>query len=601
MQTVSEKWKEMHEQTLLPESFIEINFGEGDPVAQEDGSIPTNGAVHFANPTMVLSEVDKTVTPYATLEQNMWVLDGSMKALPTSNYGYVGYISSVVSNDKGEFTSEPIVSLDFTQVHSEMLRGITIDWGTANDEYAVNFTVTAYNGTEVVATKSVTDNNTVRTMVLCDIGNYNRITITVHKWCLPYHRVRIGEIYLGLKRTLSKKELLSFNYSQSIDPISSELPQTKVKFSVEDYANLYNPDNSNGLFEYLHKGQEMTVRFGYKVDDSVEWIDGGLFYLSEWSHKPNGNCIDLTTKDMVGYGTKLHNAKLTFDGKTTRSLYDLAEEVLIFADLPLLSDGRVRWVIDESLKDIYTTAPLPLDTMSNCLQLIANAGCCVFYQDRQGILHIEKLNRTISDYAMTSRSSFSKPESTRSELCEGISVSVYEYGKSESRTKIASLKVGYVGAGKTTADLTAYFYRQMANVEFNESTFLTVNSYTIYADRCEFNVTNDRGEGLVTVYGYGLTSESYAHYVDVGGEGEVIKVDNPLITTEEMAEAVGQWMKENLIYTERMSFDWRPDPRLDCYDIITSEDTLKDKSVMITKVQYSYDGAFRGTAEGSVI
>ena len=79
--------------------------------------------------------------------------------------------------------------------------------------------------------------------------------------------------------------------------------------------------------------------------------------------------------------------KVTFG---TKSLYDLAEEVLEDAELSALVNPILPWVIDESLKDIYTNAPLPIDTHKNCLQLIANAGMCKFYTDHNGTIRLEK-------------------------------------------------------------------------------------------------------------------------------------------------------------------------------------------------------------------
>ena len=186
MQTVSQEWKDKHTQTLLPESFVEITLSLTDPDALADASAKDNGSVHFANTAQTVSEVDKTVSPYATFEQNLWVLDGSREVLPTSDYGDCGYISSVMSNANCEFTSKPVVTIDFTKVHTNLVPGIMINWGTAYGEYATDFTVTAYNGDSVVATKDVVGNTSIKTMVIFDLINYNRVTITIHKWCLPF-------------------------------------------------------------------------------------------------------------------------------------------------------------------------------------------------------------------------------------------------------------------------------------------------------------------------------------------------------------------------------------------------------------------------------
>ena len=81
MQTVSENWKNAHKQTLLNESFVEVSVDIADPDAladvssRDDGAVD-NGAVYISDTLKVVSEVDKNVVPYCTLEQNLWLLDG---------------------------------------------------------------------------------------------------------------------------------------------------------------------------------------------------------------------------------------------------------------------------------------------------------------------------------------------------------------------------------------------------------------------------------------------------------------------------------------------------------------------------------------------
>jgi hypothetical protein len=113
------------------------------------------------------------------------------------------------------------------------------------------------------------------------------------------------------------------------------------------------------------------------------------------------------------------------------------------ANLPLNDDGTVKWVIDESLKDITTTAPLPVDTLANCLQLIANAGMCVLYQDRNGTLRIEPLKEDVADYKIDSFNSYSKSEVTLGKPIKYVEMKVYFYTMGE---KSIESTVGAAGA-----------------------------------------------------------------------------------------------------------------------------------------------------------
>lgn len=448
MQTVSENWKSAHKQTLLNESYVEVSLDIADPDALEDVSSKDNGAVYISDTSQVVSEVDKKAAPYCTLEQNLWVLDGGRKAIPVSNYGDSGYVGDALSNDVCVFASKmPVITLNFSKVFDKVIPGITITWSPTYGEFADSFMVTAYNGDTLVATKEVIGNRSVKSLVMMDIVNYDRIVIMVTKWCLPHHRARVEDIFVGMNKVYSKTELFNYSHSQSVSPVSTSLPKNEIKFSIGNADGEYNPYNEQGMAKYLLERQEVKARYGLKLNDgSVEWIKGGTFYLSEWYAKQNGLTADFTARDLFEFMSATYEENHNLSART---LYDLAETVLMAANLPLNDDGTVKWVIDESLKSITTTAPLPKDTLANCLQVIANAGECVLYQDRSGILRIEPLKFDVTDYKIDSFNSYSKSEITVSKAIKQVSVKVYRYTMgdkgTESTTTEVAVVVGAVG------------------------------------------------------------------------------------------------------------------------------------------------------------
>lgn len=448
MQTVSEKWKNVHKQSLLGESFVEVSLDIADPDAIADASSQDNGAVYISDSSQVVSEVDKNVVPYCTLEQNIWLLDGGRKAIPESNYTNSGYVGDTLSDDVCVFSNKtPTITINFTRAFENLIPGITITWSVAHGEFADSFIVTAYNGDTVVAKKEVIGNRDVKSIVWMDIIDYDRIVIQIKKWCLPYHRARVEEIFVGMNRVYSKTDLFDYSHTQLVDPVSTSLPKMEIAFSIDNVDSEYNPYNTEGMSKYLMSRQEVKARYGLKLNDgTIEWIKGGTFYLSEWYAKQNGMTADFTARDLLEFmsATYVDNHDLS-----PRTLYELAEIVLTAADLPLNSDGSVKWFIDDSLKSITTTAPLPEDSLANCLQVIANAGECVLYQDRNGILRIEPLKYEVSDYSINSFNSYSKSELTISKPLKQVSVQVYSYkigdNGFESTTSDTIVNVGLVG------------------------------------------------------------------------------------------------------------------------------------------------------------
>ena len=599
MQSVSQAWKDNQNSTLVGESDILISLKMTDPDAYEDASATDNGSAVFADTNYIVSDGEKDVTPYATLERNLWLLDGSREVVPDSDYDKVGYVGASLSTNKGVFAVNPIVTINFSRVHLNLLQGINIKWSEFLNEYATEFTVTAHNGSIDVNTLTITDNKSVSSSVMMDISNYDSITIEVLKWSMPHHRARIDEVYVGADKVFSKKDIFSYDCSNSVDPISAELPKSEVAFSIDNLNGAYNPYNEKGLSKYLMERQEIHVMYGYKLGDSVEWISGGKYYISEWNAEQNGMSADFKARDLLEFMTGTFYKGLYSPGGI--SLYDLAESVLLDADLPINSDGTVKWVIDEGLKNIYTIAPLPVDTHANCLQMIANAGESVFYQDRDGVLRIERRSvgsQTVSDYAITHFNSYSKSDLSLSKPLKQVDVPCYNYSVATEKSELFN---GVLNINGTTEVVITY--SGAATNVVASLTGGTLNSATYYTNACVLKITAT-GNVTIVVKGNSLESSSVQISVmnDVSSEtGESVSVDNPLITSQERAVAVGTWVKTYMSNRKLLSSDWRADPRLDALDVVNNENDYGVSKVIMTNVKYTYNGAFRGSGEGRVI
>ncbi len=83
--------------------------------------------------------------------------------------------------------------------------------------------------------------------------------------------------------------------------------------------------------------------------------------------------------------------------------------------------------------------------------------------------------------------------------------------------------------------------------------------------------------------------------------GNVQTVDNPLIVSSDVANAVAEWCRDCLKNRKIVSGEFRADPRLNALDTITVVSKYGSISVQITNVKYSYGGAFRGTFTGRMM
>lgn len=411
---VSNEWLAASKERLLPEMQIEITYAVSEPGLQDSATITSNSEASFSETTEILTGTDHSGTVYATLEHNFWGLDGTFEDID-ENLDNPGYVSEVLSGENGVFTDTPIITLSFSETHTTPIPGMTIIWSETFDEWATSFRIRAYGGSSVVAEKTVTDNTKVETIVALDIVNYNRITIEILSWSLPHRRARCVDLYLGAKKVYTKDDLLGYEHSQSADLLSAALPKNTITFRLRNENAQWNPDNPTGESQYLLDQQEIRVRYGMVLSHGVEWIEGGTFWLAEWDVPSNGMEASFTARDLLTFMNE------TYTGIKTGTLYEIAVAAFEQTYLPELSTGADSYYISPML-DQYTTSFESDLTVAEVLQMVAHAGGCVFYQDRNGTVRIEPWSAKYSDFNIDPDISYSHPEYTISKPLKAVSV-----------------------------------------------------------------------------------------------------------------------------------------------------------------------------------
>ena len=424
MQPVSTAWVAEQEKNFVGESFVEIILDVGDPDAQADASESDNGHEAFSNSGNIVREVEKKPTRYATAEHNIWRLDGSAELLPTSGYGEQGYVGNALSDAEGRYGVTPTITVSFSAAVGSITPGITIVWGEAYEEFADTFRVTVYSGNVTVWQETVTENRDVTSVLMKDATGFDRITVEILKWCLPYRRARIKELVIGIRRTYTKSDLMGYTHEMTVDALSATLPKSEIVFEVKNLNGEYNPDNIEGFTQYLMTRQDITARYGYKLNGSTEWIKAGTFFLSEWDLPQNGITATFTARDALEYMNDVYT------GPVSGTLYEIATAAMNQAGLPLMEDGSIRWTIDGLLKNINAPPNVELQegtTVAEVLQYCANAACCVFYQDRSGLLHIEPLPDGETDYKIDRFVSYADSESNLLKQLKAVNVNNGQY------------------------------------------------------------------------------------------------------------------------------------------------------------------------------
>lgn len=417
MNTTSEAWKTVHNELLLPETFIKILFGVTEPGLASLAKTTATNEETFSETKEITNTLVKEPEKYATLEHNMWGLDGTFNYFDETPVD-VGYTTSVLSDAEGAFASVPTITIQFSSVQTALVPGITITWGDAFEEYATSFRVTIYNGTAVVFQRNVTDNTNVISQFFTALQGYDKIVIEVFGWCLPYRRCRVSEVFFGIREVYTKSNLLNYEHTESADLLSAALPKNEVVFSLENSTGRWNPSNPQGAEQYLMERQEVIVKYGMMIDGSIEWTDGGTLWLSEWHAPANGLKVTFTAREALTFANNVYT------GIRSGTLYDIATAAFEQINLPLLPNEMKRYYVDESLKELSTDFSDDDSeyTIAVVLQMIAHMGCCVLFQDRSGKVHMEPHNSEVTDYVINRFRSYAHPEILLSKPLKSVEV-----------------------------------------------------------------------------------------------------------------------------------------------------------------------------------
>lgn len=235
----------------------------------------------------------------------------------------------------------------------------------------------------------------------------------------------IPDLLTSIKFT--KRDLLKFVHRQTASPLSAELPKNHIEFSVDNSDGKWNPSNPNGMYRYLSERLRITVRYGFNIGGALEWIPGGVFYLSEWGTTQNGYEATFVARDVFEY-----MLDTPYTGSMFGTLQEIATTAVANAELP----SGTEILFDASLTDyeMGSVGPSEKYSVAQVLQKCANAARCVLYQNREGALVIARKDKTHTNFTVPLRLS-------------------YSYPKIEFSRPMKSVEVTYSGGAKMTRNM----------------------------------------------------------------------------------------------------------------------------------------------------
>lgn len=358
MQATSKAYKNEQKQALREKSHVYVYLGVINQDAQRTAAISTP-VTSWSKPPTQGSNMEGI---YATYEEDFFRADGSMMFPPNGTWAM--YQGAASASLKGT------MRFDFNA--SQNIKGMTIRF--FDDATPTKFQIT--NGTDTYTYEPDPD------VDFDDNGNWScedefddSLYIEIIPIEMLNQRLRVETVLFGKGFYFQDEQLLSTSRKNTIAHLSDRLPSKSFSFTIDNSSKKFAADDPHSFLHFLQGQQEVSYDYGRDLPDGTTYlIRGGKTYLKTWS-----NDDQKASFETAGYLDFMDSTYYKGDyAANGASLYQLAESVLQDA-------GITEYRIDSYLKSVITHNPLPIERHKNLLQLIANAGRCVFFEDRNGV------------------------------------------------------------------------------------------------------------------------------------------------------------------------------------------------------------------------
>lgn len=552
---VSDSFKQIMSGKVLPLTHFRINFGIEAPNAQGEAVISANSEAPWSDVLQINDEFMPT-SNYATAELNSYILGSNRPLFSDNSSEYIKdkFTSANVSDEECNYLVYPTINIQFTTLQT--LAGLTFVFDEINKNFPTLIKITGYDGGTVL--KEITEQPTSSNHVSGSFENVRALKIEIMQSNLPMLRAIVSRIYFGIMKKFNETESSGVEQTYSVSPINNNLYKSEFKVTLDNFDLQYNIDNKQGIYTYLTEQQPIKVEYSL---DGTEWITAGE-YLTSGKAKISNNLATIESVDQVQFMNDIY--KKDVFRTTPISLHDLAQNVLLDFGWSANTEGEYPFEIDESLENIATLGTLPMVSYAECLQIIASAGGVTLFVDDRGYICLKPLPTEVADenYIIDFNTVSNYPEPEEIQPLAQVEVAIHNYSTAAATSEL--YKGEYVISGAQTLQIE---YELSTGQTATIPSGLTLNASRFYGRYCELDVTGN-GTFEIVINGTKVVDNTSTLTIVNQEAGEIAPLDNPLVTNNARASAIGIIAKDYLKQRIRYTIPWLQDYRVNVGDLV---------------------------------
>lgn len=368
-------------------AMIEFELIDVDAAQSATASCNT-AAASFASLPQTHNRITQNSMKLATLEPNLWSLDGSYSLPNHVDNLETGYFSSTLSDADGN--CNVIVTYTFPQLQDS--DGFTVIFDTkATAEVADTFTIATYNGNTLLGSTTVTGNREAYCYVPAQSEGYNKVILTFTKTAKPYRRIRLVEFVFGHLQQFKADKILNMRVKYEAGLYMDSMPANMLTFTIDNSDRAYNVMNPTGIYKYLQEGQGINAALYVNGEN----VNMGRFYFEKATANDDGLTATVEAYDLL-YRLNKTDCNIGASGTWT-----FAQAVAA-----IIADSGVDIVvnIDSTLGARVIRKCIPQNTTHReALRMAAQAARVILYFNRIGELKAREYSWSNPVDALTAR------------------------------------------------------------------------------------------------------------------------------------------------------------------------------------------------------
>jgi hypothetical protein len=362
MLKASSAYKKMMNKSVRNRAYISVSLGVVNQSAQGNAKIDNTSQTYYSKGDLFDNSNTDTYITYASLEENYVKADGSFYIVPEKD-------GQILDNGLTLPTNTDLV-IKLGEEYS--IKGITLEFGPTS--YPTSLSITTAE-----KTLTYTDNTAYKFATNDVLGVTDYIIVSPTTMVGGTQQLHIKNILLGVGFVFSNSTVEEFSAESYVSGISEDLSYATYQISVFDTQGLFDVDNNDSFMSYLTPLQPVKISMGVDLDDGTqEWKQIASAYLESWSG--NGNKLSITATDKMSQLEDEYENNVLEE----RTAYSEFEKILTACGFE-----PDEYDIDTYLEGVTIKNPVEKASYSECLQVLANATCCVVREDENGILRVQ--------------------------------------------------------------------------------------------------------------------------------------------------------------------------------------------------------------------